>query len=1145
MESPADKTDGSSIKPVSSLLARFESMNQASPQPNSTIPRSPAPKPERLRSFKTTGDAAAAPVTPTKNSIPKEKPPIKPKPLHGTALSAQQKRPALDESVLPPPVTVQPPQSPPQQSRQQPIRGDQSPFLDPSTAISHPVISSKPSSAASSRPLTPTHGVPPPRSPRLAGSKPPSPPPPRRTGESRRDKEARSLTPVTTGRSEKRASTYLPPAAFPQRQESLPGSISTKDPSPFTSPPSSNSGSDDESPPQLPTRPNRAANNAVARQSHAAASFQPPSVHHSLADNRGNHTNGIGDSHRALHNDPCANEPPPLPVRRPTQEMPSKTVITHDMAPPPRPVRAPAQQSPPKRDPMPAVHSQPLSTQQFLPPPTRNRSKTLESKNSDKGDFLTSVSPEPKGPAEESALPNIACINRKAPYLKESCLSIEAGYEPKQFDVCGDVVCATGSFTRGWNTFDGGKLFSLIHREGVKATAIIFKPNLDPDDEGDQIWIGMNSGDMMEVDVATGRILCTKPGAHGRYEIKKAYRYRNQIWTLDESGCLHIWGPDVDGTPNLNKNPTHTHRVPTGHTFSLVADGQLWHVASKAIRVFDPWSAAFQVLMKPLITEGTADITAGTTMDAHPRKVFFGHVDGKVSIYSTSDYTCQKVIHIGGWRINTLAAVSADLWVGYSTGAVCIYDTKKSPWVTKKEWQAHKDGIHQLKADAAAPYRIERAQVVSVGNDGMVKLWDGFLQEDKLEASLESNQTKFCQFDELSLMVMTWNAGASTPHSLRYSNGDSSFFQEFVQTSGSPDILVFGFQELVDLEDKTATAKRFLKSKKKDSSDTDNMSHQYRNWQEFLRTTLDDYAPQKPLYQVLSAECLVGLFTCIFVKSSLLGRIKMQDLQSNTVKRGMGGLHGNKGAIAVRFHIDDSSLCFVNCHLAAGQTATNSRHEDIASILKAGLFRKQVDESKRQNYYGGGGDGDLIVDHEICVINGDLNYRIDTMSYETVVRAVKQNKLSRLLDRDQLLVARRRNPAFQLRAFEELPLNFAPTYKYDVGTDRYDSSEKRRSPAWCDRLLYRGNGKIEQLDYGRHEVRVSDHRPVSGNFRLHVKKVDDGKREQVKMEAHKTLEAMRQSYLDEAKLKYLVVTCGLSESESRDHIQDRFARNSR
>lgn len=159
----------------------------------------------------------------------------------------------------------------------------------------------------------------------------------------------------------------------------------------------------------------------------------------------------------------------------------------------------------------------------------------------------------------------------------------------------------------------------------------------------------------------------------------------------------------------------------------------------------------------------------------------------------------------------------------------------------------------------------------------------------------------------------------------------------------------------------------------------------------------------------------------------------------------------------------------------------------------------------------------MIVDHEICVINGDLNYRIDTMSRDTVVKAVQQNNMSKLRDRDQLLVSRRKNPAFRLRAFEELPLNFAPTYKYDVGTDRYDTSEKRRSPAWCDRVLYRANGKIEQLDYGRHEIKVSDHRPVSGRFRLHVKNVDERKRAQVVMEAYNTFEDARQRHLDEAK----------------------------
>lgn len=139
----------------------------------------------------------------------------------------------------------------------------------------------------------------------------------------------------------------------------------------------------------------------------------------------------------------------------------------------------------------------------------------------------------------------------------------------------------------------------------------------------------------------------------------------------------------------------------------------------------------------------------------------------------------------------------------------------------------------------------------------------------------------------------------------------------------------------------------------------------------------------------------------------------------------------------------------------------------------------------------------MILDHEICILNGDLNYRIDSMPRNTVIEAVKARNLPKLLDRDQLLASRRKNPGFRLRAFNEAPITFAPTYKYDVGTDQYDSSEKKRSPAWCDRLLYRGVGRIKQLEYRRHEVKVSDHRPVSGLFKMRIKTISPDKRTNV------------------------------------------------
>lgn len=32
--------------------------------------------------------------------------------------------------------------------------------------------------------------------------------------------------------------------------------------------------------------------------------------------------------------------------------------------------------------------------------------------------------------------------------------------------------------------------------------------------------------------------------------------------------------------------------------------------------------------------------------------------------------------------------------------------------------------------------------------------------------------------------------------------------------------------------------------------------------------------------------------------------------------------------------------------------------------------------------------------------------------------------------------------------YQEGPILFRPTYRYDVGTDNYDTSEKMRIPAW-------------------------------------------------------------------------------------------------
>ena len=66
-----------------------------------------------------------------------------------------------------------------------------------------------------------------------------------------------------------------------------------------------------------------------------------------------------------------------------------------------------------------------------------------------------------------------------------------------------------------------------------------------------------------------------------------------------------------------------------------------------------------------------------------------------------------------------------------------------------------------------------------------------------------------------------------------------------------------------------------------------------------------------------------------------------------------------------------------------------------------------------------------------------------------------QTTLSSLLTHDQLLDQIRQRKAFH-DGWREGTINFLPTYKYDVGSvGMLDSSEKRRGPSWCDRILFR------------------------------------------------------------------------------------------
>ncbi|KAF2269540.1 DNase I-like protein [Lojkania enalia] len=1189
-----ESTDGSSIRPVSSLRSHFENMLNASKSPTSPPQRQPSPGTAQANLLNTPEDRRR---TDGRMSLdmPRENgmhsgPPYTSAP-NGAGAGTPRGRtlrtpwstsrptsmvtfsPPRSPTRSPPQVTVQSPRSPPK--IESPIHSPIPSRPAPNVSLDRPGHSlglsqsgakpfkipsrnATPSFESKQAPvLVPSHGTSSASEPRKSSAVEPeihsksqtpgAPPPINRAGKPKIPSKSHSAEPTSRA-------TLAPKLSSEGNEEAV---------SPFSTPPSSSEGStkEDPSPPAgLAPMKSRAA---PAKDGY----FPPPPVHHSLAEKlppSDARTMGAAHLKKPLpatiqDTSDLPEDRPGLPPRRDTSDMRRSMAYPKASHPEPpvrrsmdtiRPSALVAEtnskfQPPPKRTQtftqpsnVPTTSSQAL--QPPKPPPPRNSgemkrpvpTQVVSVSNSYDSDDTEALG-EKSAPALTD-YPDSSQANRRPPVFDRTCSEIPTKYETKLFAICGEYICTTGYVTRVWSLLTGDLLMSLSHGETVKATSVAFRPAKNVEDEGKRLWLGTNIGEMHEIDIPTQSVVYTKTNAHPRAPIIKIYRYASEMWSLDDDGKLHIWPPDDTGSPTLTQTP-NTFRVPRGHTFSIISGTQLWLAIGKEIRVYQRTSDSnhfLQVTQGALSQPNVGDVTSGAILSSQPDRIYFGHTDGKVSIYAKKGFSCLGVVNVSLYKISSLVGVGDHLWAGYITGMIYVYDTSTTPWKVMKDWRAHDGAIAGIRVDQTSIWKLDRLQVASLGMDNMLRIWDGMLRDDWLESQMQQHDADFCDFREISAVIMTWNAGASKPTSLRHDEQDRNFFRELLQPHDPPDILVFGFQELVDLEDKKVTAKSFFKkNKKKDTSDQEHMSHQYRAWRDHLVRAIDEHLP-KQSYSLLHTADLIGLFSCVFVKTS--ERTKVRDVCGAKVKLGMGGRYGNKGALIVRFFVDDSSICFINCHLAAGQTQTVHRNNDIASIMESEALPRNRSPSDRADFFVGGGDGSMILDHEICILNGDLNYRIDAMPRNIVIEAVKHGNLAKLLDRDQLLLSRKRNPGFRLRSFNEAPINFAPTYKYDVGTDNYDSSEKKRSPAWCDRLLYRGLGRIKQTEYRRHDgVRVSDHRPVSGRFKIRVKTISTKKQMVTKEKCEQEFELVKRRIAGDIKLDYLVNVFGLSTKEAQ------------
>ncbi|XP_031762408.1 phosphatidylinositol polyphosphate 5-phosphatase type IV-like [Xenopus tropicalis] len=250
-----------------------------------------------------------------------------------------------------------------------------------------------------------------------------------------------------------------------------------------------------------------------------------------------------------------------------------------------------------------------------------------------------------------------------------------------------------------------------------------------------------------------------------------------------------------------------------------------------------------------------------------------------------------------------------------------------------------------------------------------------------------------------------------------------------------------------------------------------------QEWESRLQRTLGHR------YVLLHSAAHGVLYLSLFIRRNLIWFCS--EVECATVTTRFFPMIKTKGAVAASFTFFGTSFLFINAHFAAGDSKVKKRIQNYQKIIKDLQLPKNIPDTNPT--YSDPDDVTSRFDEVFWF--GDFNFRLSKSRSEvdSILENLPENDMRSLLQYDQLSEEVTKGSIF--KGFKEAEIQFRPTYKFDIGSDDYDTSKKQRVPSYTDRVMYKSRNQddIHVLKYGSCTLmRQSDHKPVFGLFRVKV-----------------------------------------------------------